>query len=102
MSWNSSARKIDMFIFPPLQRFNALTVQRCNSSNTEPALPLFEKRAQRWQIIFSSLQRDRINVVPPQSMGEFCVTPTDKVHKERARFAISCVDLYLFSSLGVL
>jgi hypothetical protein len=63
---------------------------------------LFEKRAQWRQIIFSSLQRDRINVVPPQRAGKFCVAPTDKVRKERARFAIGCIDLYLFPGLGVL
>src|SRR6266542_455528 len=97
MSWNSSARKIDMFIFP-----SASTLYRCNSSNTDPAFALFEKRAQRRQIIFSSLQRDRIYVVPPQRAGKFCIAPTDNIHKESARFAIGCVDLDLFSGLSVL
>src|SRR6266699_3093666 len=99
MSWNSSAIKIDILILrsaSTLQRFNDP-----NSSNTEPASALFEKRAQRRQIIFSSLQRDRIDVVPPQGAGKFCVAPTDKIHKETARFAIGCVDLDLFPSLGV-
>ncbi len=100
MSWNSSAIKIGILILR-----SASTVQRCNdpnSSNTEPAFALFEKRAQRRQIIFSSLQRDRIDVVPPQRAGKFRIAATDKIHKETARFAIRCVDLDLFTGLGVL
>src|SRR4029077_11690475 len=72
------------------------------SSNTDPALALFEKRAERRQIVFSSLQPNRINIIPPERAGKFCVAPLDKIHKQRARFALSRVDLDLIPGLGVL
>jgi hypothetical protein len=63
---------------------------------------LLEKRAERRQIIFSGLQRDRIDIIPPERVRKFCVTPADKIHKKRSRFAIRCVDLDLFPGLGIL
>ena len=83
-------------------RFNVVVISHFSSSNTEPASALFEKRTERRQIILSGLQRDRIDIIPPECVGKFCVAPVDKIHKERARFAISCVDLDLFPGLGVL
>src|SRR5256885_7846478 len=41
-------------------------------SNTESASPLFEKRAERRQIILSGLQRDRFNIIAPERTGKFC------------------------------
>ena len=71
-------------------------------SNTEPASPLFEKRAERRQIILSGLQRDRFNIIAPERTGKFCLVLADKVHKGTTRLAISCINLDLFPGLGIL
>ena len=85
-----------------LQQSIAPSLFRFCSSNTEAASPLFEKRAERRQIILSGLQRDRIDIIAPERAGKFRIVLADKVQKGTTRFAISCINLDLFPGLGIL
>src|SRR5215470_9102010 len=84
------------FITPAL-RYSGPTL-----SNPEAAFALFKKRAQWWQIILASLQRDRINVVPPERARKLRFKSSDEICKNTSRFTIRGVDLDLFACLGIL
>src|SRR4029453_12147454 len=65
-------------------------------------LALLEERAERRQIIPPGLQRNRVNVIPPEDMRELRLALVDKVANMRARRAIGRVDFNLIASFGVL
>ena len=70
-------------------------------SDTEPALALFEKRAQLRQIVLAGLKRDRVDIVPSEQARKFVLSLVYKIAEARSRRAISRVDLNLIASLGV-
>ena len=63
---------------------------------------MFKKRAQRRQIIPSGLQRDRINIVPPERARKLRFESSDEICKNSSRLAICRIDLDLFARLGIL
>src|SRR4030095_9681776 len=71
------------------------------SSNTEPALALFEKGAQLGQIIFAGLEGDRVDIVPAQQTRKFLLALIHETAKTRSRRAVGRVDLNLITGLGV-
>ena len=73
-----------------------------SSSNPQPALALFEERPKRRQIILPGVQRDRVDIIPPQGTRKLCSLLSDQIRETRPRRAIGRVDLDLFACLGVL
>ena len=84
------------FITPALQ-YPTLSL-----SNPETAFALFKKRAQWRQIISAGLQRDRINIVPPERAQQLRFESSDEICKNSSRLAICRIDLDLFACLGIL
>ena len=71
-------------------------------SHPEAVFALFKKRAQRRQIISAGLQRDRVNIVPPERARKLRFESSDEICKNSSRLAIGRIDLNLFARLGVL
>ena len=70
-------------------------------NDPEAAFALFEKRAQRRQVIFTRLQDDRLNIVPAERARQFRFESGNDICKDSSRPSIGCIDLDLFSGLGV-
>src|SRR4249919_3973165 len=81
--------------------YSSTPLLQCCLSNPEPAFALFKKRAQWRQIISAGLQRDRINIVPPESARKLRFESSNEIRKNSSRLAICRIDLDLFARLGI-
>src|SRR5262249_54004541 len=82
--------------------YSSASVFRHCLSHPEAAFALFKKRAQWRQIISASLQRDRIDIVPPKCARKLRFRSSDEIRKNSSRLAICRIDLDLFARLGIL
>src|SRR4249919_2314117 len=82
--------------------YSVTPLLQCCLSNPEPAFALFKKRAQGRQIVFASLQRDCINIVPPERARKLRFESSDEICEKSSRLAICCIDLDLFAGFSIL
>src|SRR5260370_30599890 len=83
-------------------RYSIIPVVRHSLANTDAAFVLFKKRAQWRQIIFAGLERNRINIVPPERARKLRFESSDEISKNSSCLAICRIDLDLFARFGIL